>query len=164
MRTLAVSFYDVVLWLHISAVVVGFGSTFAYAVLLTLAPRDNPRAVPGILAAIQANDRTVVTSGALIVLLTGLYLTLDAWEFSDFFIGWGILAVLVLIGLTHGFFIPSYRRGQELAERDAESAGAGDVELGAEFNRVNSKLGALGALSGLIIILTIYVMTAKPFL
>jgi len=31
----AVVFYDVVLWLHIAAVVVGFGSTFAYALIPT---------------------------------------------------------------------------------------------------------------------------------
>lgn len=163
MTTLAVSFYDVVLWLHISAVVVGFGSTFAYAVLLTVAPRDTPRAVPGMLAAIRANDRSVVTIGAVIVLLTGLYLVVDAWEFSEFFIAWGIIAVLVLIGLTHAFFIPNERRAEELAKRDVQGGGQGEIRWSAEFNAANAKLGKVGALTGLIILLTVYVMTAKPF-
>ena len=78
MNTLAVQFYDVVLWLHIAAVVVGFGSTFAYAVILAVAQKSDPRSLPGVLAGIAANDRTVVTIGAIIVLVTGLYLTIDA--------------------------------------------------------------------------------------
>lgn len=164
MTTLAVSFYDVVVWLHISAVVVGFGSTFAYAVLMTAAPRSTPRAVPGMLAAIRANDRSVVTIGAVIVLLSGLYLAADSEQFDEFFVAWGMIAVLVLIGLTHAFFIPNERRGEELAKRDVEAAGPGEVELSPEFNRINAKLGKVGALTGLIIILTVYVMTAKPFL
>lgn len=164
MRTLAVSFYDVVLWLHISAVVVGFGSTFAYAVLLTAAQRDAPRAMPGMLASISANDRSVVSVGAVIVLLTGLYLAADAWEFSEFFIAWGIVAVLVLIGLTHAVFLPNERRAKKLAERDVEGAGSGDVKWSAEFNEVSGKLAKVGTLAGLIIVLTVYVMTAKPFL
>ena len=32
MTTLAVQFYDVIVWLHVSAVVVAFGPTFAYGI------------------------------------------------------------------------------------------------------------------------------------
>ena len=164
MTTLAVTFYDVVLWLHISAVVVGFGSTFAYAVLLETAQRSSPRALPGMLASIRANDRTVVTIGAVIVLLSGLYLAADREQFDEFFVAWGIIAVLILIGLTHAFFLPNERRAKELAERDIEGAGPGEVELSAEYKAISGKLGKVGTLTGLIVILTVYVMTAQPFI
>ena len=161
----AVSFYDVVLWLHVSAVVVGFGSTFAYAVFLAVAPRSDARSVPGLLRAMQANDRSLVTIGGLVVLVTGLYLaTYPQWEFSDFFIAWGIVAVLVLLGLTHAYFVPNERRGQEAAEQDIAAAGTGDVELGDDFQRANGRLARMGTVAGLIIVLTVYVMVAKPFL
>jgi hypothetical protein len=164
MTTLAVTFYDVVLWLHISAVVVGFGGTFAYGVILATAARTSPRSMPGVIAGISANDRSLVTIGGVLVLVTGIYLAADRWDFSEFFIGWGILAVLVLLGLTHGYFLPNERRARDAAVRDIERAGSGQVEFGPEFNRANAGLARIGGLAGLIIIITVYVMTAKPFL
>lgn len=160
----AVSFYDVVLWLHVSAVVVGFGSTFAYGVLIAFVQRSHPRAMPGLLAAIQANDRSLVTIGGVLVLLTGLYLAAEQWGFTPVFVGWGIVAVIVLLGLTHAFFIPNERRAQAAAERDIETAGAGEVEFGDDFNRAGRRLNIMGPITGLIIVLTVYVMVAKPFL
>ncbi len=99
------------------------------------------------------------------ILVTGLYLAADRWEFSEFFIGWGILAILVLLGLVHGFFIPHDRRALRAAQRDIEAAGpTGDVEFGEEFNRESGASARMGPIAGLIVILTIYVMVAKPFL
>jgi hypothetical protein len=160
----AVTFYDVITWLHVSAVVVGFGGTFAYGVLLAAVARSSPRSMPGLLGAIQANDRSLVTIGGIVVLVTGIYLAADTWEFSDFFVGWGIIAVLVLLGLTHGYFIPNERRAQQAAERDIEAASTDQVEFGEEFGRANRGLGMMGAVAGLIIVVTVYVMVAKPFL
>jgi MFS family permease len=164
MITLAVTFYDVVLWLHITAVVVGFGSTFAYAVLPGWVAQNSPRAMPGLLRAMTANDRSLVTIGGVVVLLSGIYLAADRWEFSDFFIGWGILTVIVLLGLTGALFIPNERRAADAADRDIERAGSGPVEFGPEFEKANRKMMVAGPLTGLLIVLTIYVMTAKPFL
>ena len=164
MTTLAVQFYDVVVWLHVSAVVVGFGSTFAYAVILATVGRDNPRAIPAVLRGISANDRTLATIGGTLVLLTGIYLAADRWDFSEFFIAWGIVAVLVLLGLTHGYFLRNEKRAIEHAERDIERAGDGPVEFGPEFEQASGGLAKVGTLAGLIVILTIYVMAAKPFL
>ena len=164
MNTLAVQFYDVVLWLHIVAVVAGFGATFAYGVILAVVQKTDPRSIPATLAGVSATDRTVVTIGGTIVLVTGLYLTADAWDFSEFFIAWGIIAVLFLLGITHGYFLPNEQRARKAAERDIERAGTGEVELGPEFNEASAKLSKMGGFAGLVIVLTVYVMTAKPFL
>ncbi len=159
----AVSFYEVVLWLHVTAVVVGFGGTFAYGVLLAAARRSAPRSLPGLLGALQANDRSLVTAGGVLVLITGLYLTVDRWDFGELFIGWGIVAIVALLGLVHGYFIPNERRAQEAAERDIEASGAAEVEFGEGFEALNVGLARMGAVAGLIVVLTIYVMVAKPF-
>ena len=37
MQTLAVTFYNVVVWLHISSVVLAFGPTFAFGIYVALA-------------------------------------------------------------------------------------------------------------------------------
>lgn len=165
MLTAAVSFYDVVQWIHVSAVVIGFGSTFAYGVLLAAVGKSNARSLPALLRAIETNDRSLVTIGAIVVLLSGLYLAADRWNFSEVFIGWGILAVLVLLGLVHGLFIPTERRARQAAERSIEASGqAGDVQFGADFDRANKRLSVAGTVAGLIVVLTIYMMVAKPFL
>jgi hypothetical protein len=146
-------------------VVIGFGGTFAYGVLLATAGRTDPRSMPGLLRAIQANDRSLVTIGGVVVLASGIYLAADSETFDEVFVGWGIVAVLVLLGLVHGFFIPTERRAQQAAERDLESsAPGGDVGFGEDFNRANKRMAIVGPIAGIIVVLTIYMMVAKPFL
>ena len=160
----AVQFYDVVVWLHITAAVLAFGPTFGYAFFQTVAERTDPRAVPAVMRAMSMIDRFLVTPGILVVIAAGLYLTIDRFEFSDVFVGVGILAAIVLLGLVHGFFGPAERKLTELAERDIESAGGGEVKLSDEYLAISKRTGQIGTLAGLIVILTIYFMTAKPFL
>ena len=57
MQTLAVTFYDVVVWLHVSSVVVAFGPTFAFGIYLALAARKYPRAMPAVLESTIAITR-----------------------------------------------------------------------------------------------------------
>jgi hypothetical protein len=100
-----------------------------------------------------------------VVLLSGIYLAADGDWFDEVFVGWGIVAVLVLLGLVHGFFIPTERRAQQAAERDIESsAPGGDVDFGDDFNRANKRMAIVGPIAGIIVVLTIYMMVAKPFL
>ena len=158
----AVQFYDVVLFVHILAVVLAFGPTFAYGVFLSVAQRTDPRAIPAVGRGIQAWDK--IASFLLIVILAaGIYLTADRWEFSDFFISWGFLAVIAIGALSGGFFMPQTRKAVELAERDIAASGDGPVQLSAEFEAVNKRLGQVGGAAGLLVVLTIYVMTAQPF-
>ena len=48
METVAVTFYNVVVWLHVSAVVIAFGPTFAFGIYFAVAGRKYPRALPAI--------------------------------------------------------------------------------------------------------------------
>lgn len=159
-----VQFYDVIVWLHVSAVVVAFGPTFAFGMYMAFVGRNHPRSVPAVLGAQSLVMRTMTTAGILVVIGSGIYLVVDRWEFSDFFIGWGIVAAIVLFALVYGAFLPNNRREAEAAERDIEAAGSGRVEFSPAFWSVVRRDQALGPLAGLIVILTIYVMTTKPFL
>jgi uncharacterized membrane protein len=62
--------------------------------------------------------------------------------------------ILVLLGFTHAYFVPRERRViaalDEGRQEDAQAMG--------------QKLGMVGAFMGVLVIITIYVMTAKPFL
>jgi uncharacterized membrane protein len=164
MTTLAVTFYDVVKWLHVTAIVVGLGPTFAYGVYIAIATAKEPRSVPFVFYVLQRLDRTFITGGSLLILITGIYLAADRWDFSYFFVTWGLIAIIVLIALGILFFGPNERRAERLARRDIEASGPGEVKFSDEFNAVNVKMARMGPVVGLLIVVTIYVMVAKPFL
>jgi hypothetical protein len=160
----AVTFYDVLKWVHVTAIVVGLGPTFAYGVYIAIATAREPRSVPFVFDVIQRIDRTFVSGGALLILITGIYLAADRWDFGYFFVTWGVIAIVALIAIGIGFFGPNERRAERLARRDIENSGAGEVRFSEEFNAVSTKMARMGPVTGLIIVLTIYVMVAKPFL
>lgn len=162
--TLAVQFYDVVVWLHVSAVVVAFGPTFAYGIYIAMTVGKHPRSVPAVLEAQNAVNAGLVTIGGVVVLLSGLYLAADGDSFDEVFVGVGIVSIIVLLGLVHGFFLPHDRRALAAARRDIEAARGTEVEFGEEFKRAQSASARMGPVAGLIVILTIYFMAAKPFL
>jgi hypothetical protein len=156
----AVTFYDVVLWVHITAVVL------AYPVFLAVAERTDPRSLPAVARGILAWDR--IGQGLLVViLLAGIYMVADGpWELSDFYVGWGFLAVIVVGGLSGGFFTPKTQQLIEIAERDlaASAASGGEARLSDEFQALSGQVAKVGTGTGIFLLLTIYVMTAKPFL
>ena len=158
-----VQFYDVVKWLHVAAVVVGLGATFAYGVFIAVAAKSARRSMPGIIAGIQATDRMLVIPGLVLILVTGIYMTIDLWDFGYFFITWGMLAVIILFAMGAFVFGPNEEKARVAAEQDVERTPTGEVEFGSEFNRLNGILGKAGPLAGVIVIATVYVMVAKPF-
>ena len=145
----------------ILAVVLAFGPTFAYGLFIAQAQREGGAAVPAVGRAINTWDRVAGTLGMTLILITGIYMGFrDFWDFSDFFISWGFVAIILMFGLVHGYFGPKTREAVRLAERDLEGGGG----LSDEFNALSAQIARVGGIAGLIIILTIYVMTAKPFL
>jgi uncharacterized membrane protein len=152
--------YKIALFLHILAVVLAFGPTFGYAFFFSVTPQY-PRAAPAILTGVQRVDRYLVAPGMIVLLLAGIYLLVDGpWETSDAFIGIGFLAIVVLFGLQHAFFRPKVREAKELAERDLK---AGDT-LSEEFVALGERIGNVGRLAGLIVVVAIFFMAYKPFL
>jgi hypothetical protein len=159
-----ISGYEIGLFIHLVAVVLAFGPTFGYAFFQVVTERANPRGVPTMWRATETSTNFLMTPAAIIALLAGLYLVLDGdspWEFSDAFVGVGIVAVLALLGLAHGFFNPQGRRAMALAERDIE-AGGGEVEFSDEYWAISRRIAQVGTLAGIVIIVTIFFMTVKP--
>lgn len=160
----AVTFYDVVLFIHILAVVLAVGPTFAYPVFLAVAERTDPRGLPAVGRGIVAWDRI----GALmlvVILAAGFYLVADgSWSFGEFYISFGFVAVIVIGALNGAYFGPKTKQLVEISERDIAAAGDGEVKLSAEFSALNQQLARVGTFTGILVILTIYIMTAKPFL
>jgi len=152
--------YKIALFLHILAVVLAFGPTFAYALFSTVS-QQYPRATPALLEGIHRTDRYLVTPGMVIVLLTGVYLLVDGdWGESEAFISVGFVAIFLLLGLQLTFFKPQASEARRIAERDLKT---GD-ELSEEYLAISQRIGKVGSLAGLIVVVTIFFMAYKPFL
>jgi len=150
--------YSVGLFIHILAVVLAFGPTFAYGLIFSVMPKY-PRSAPAFFEAIRKVDTYLVNPAMLIVLLAGIYVMADGnWDGSEAFITVGFLAIIVLLGLQHAFFRPQGRKAQELAERDLKN---GD-SFSEEFEEVSRRLSTVGPIAGLIVVVTIFFMTVKP--
>lgn len=122
--TATVQFYDVVVFFHVLAVVIGFGPTFAYAAFITTARREGGQAIPAVGRTIAFWDRTVNTIAMTVILLSGIYLASDGpYGMGSFFVSWGFVAIIFLFAITHAYFIPKTRQSVELAERDLGAAG-----------------------------------------
>jgi Predicted integral membrane protein (DUF2269) len=149
-----VQFYDVVVFFHILAVVLAFGPTFAYGAFFAAAGKTNPAALPTIGRVVVSWSRVATRWGIVLIIVTGVYLVDDRWDFGDFFASWGIIASLILLAMSQWYFIPTTQRFVEAAE-------AGRQE---EVQELAAQQQKVGPIAGILVILTIYVMTAKPFL
>lgn len=150
--------YSVGLFIHILAVVLAFGPTFAYGLIFSVMPKY-PRSAPAFLEAIRKVDTYLVNPAMLVVLLAGIYVMSEGnWDGGEAFITIGFLAILILLGLQHAFFRPQGRKAQELAERDLKN---GD-SFSEEFEEVTRRLSTVGPIAGLIVVVTIFFMTVKP--
>jgi uncharacterized membrane protein len=163
MHLSAIDAYNISLFLHISAVVVGFGSTFALAVAFPLALRMGTKHLPYIHELSLILNRWFVGPALLVILVTGIYQTSDAdWGFGSFWISATFVIVIVLGGLGPGYFIPTDRKLGALARAELEAGGGGDVELSEDYQRQAQREGAMGALAGLLVLIAVFLMVTKP--
>jgi uncharacterized membrane protein len=151
--------FSIGLFVHVLAVVLTFGPTFAYGIFIGVAEKSAPSSVPTVLRGIQANDRFLLRPGLIVVLLAGIYMLIDAdISASESWVSIGFVAIIVLFAMAHGFFRPNTEKALELAERDLA---AGDT-LSAEYGAVSKKLENGGKIAGAIVAITIFFMTVQP--
>jgi hypothetical protein len=123
MLALAVAFPDLVLAVHIAAVVVGFGVSFAYPVMYAVVRRSDPRALPGLHRTQIAVGQRITGTALGVIILAGLYLAAHDHAFGRLWV-LGAIAVALVIGLLGALVIrPAAARLLELAERDLATAG-----------------------------------------
>jgi len=159
----SIEFYDVVVFVHIAAVVLAFGPTFGYGFFQAIAERHFPRSIPNVMRAMRTIDRFLVIPGLLVILAAGVYLVLDGpWDFSDTFVGVGMAAVVLLLAFVFAFSGPTERRLAALAERDIAAAGTADVELSDEYWAASKRSAIGGSLAGVLVLIAIFFMTVKP--
>jgi uncharacterized membrane protein len=164
---LAASAYEIVLAIHIMAVVVTFGVTFAYPIVFAVGARQDPRSLPLLHRIEYSITRWMTNPGLLFVLLAGIYLASDGHHWSEFFVQWGVAAVVLIGALLGSVMIPTSKRAEQLAKRDLAPGGRGDspaaqVEMSDEYRALTRRLATVGTLLSGLVLVTILFMVVKP--
>jgi hypothetical protein len=154
----AASLYEVVLAIHVMAVVVAFGVTFAYPIMLAVAARRDPRGLPLLHRIEYTVERTLVNGGLVLVLAAGIFLASDGHHWSKFFVQWGLAVVIVIGGLVGAVMIPTGKRAEQAAERDIAAAGDGEIEMSDEYRALVRRLSSVGTLLSVLVLATIAIM------
>jgi hypothetical protein len=157
----AVTFYTFALAIHIAAVVIAFGVTFAYPVMSAVGIRSEARSMPGVHRIQDAVGKFVISPFLGLALLAGIYLASKLHTWSDFYVQWGLGVIVVLGALGGAFFAPRERKLAELATRDVKAAGEGDVTFSAEYRSLRTVVFRVNLLGNVLILLTIYFMVAQ---
>src|SRR3982751_1586857 len=163
MTVTAITSYNFSIFLHITAVMVGFGSTFALAVVTPVALKLDPRHLPYVHQLSLVLNRFFATPALVIVLATGFYQVSEGnWKFGDFWISGTFAIVIVLGALTGAFFLPSAKRLKAISERDIAAAGDGPVTLSEEYEQRARLENIAGPITGLLLVAAVFLMTVKP--
>jgi hypothetical protein len=158
----AIFFYDVVLSVHIAAIVIAFGVTFAYPILGIYVTREHPRFLPVLHGGQARIGKFLITPAATVALLAGFYLASDRDYLGKVWVIVPLVILIGIMGLGGAFFGPSETRAEELSRRDVEAAGDGPVTLSPEYESVAGRTAKVGALANLLILVAIFFMTTKP--
>jgi len=158
----AASVYEIVLAIHIMAVVVAFGVTFAYPIMFAVGARRDPRSLPLLHRIEYTIERMLINPGLLLVVAAGIFLASDGHHWSEFFVQWGLGAVIVIGALIGSVMIPTAKRAEVAAERDVAAAGEGKVEMSEEYRALVRRLSGVGTLLSALVLVTILFMVIKP--
>ncbi|HWH95761.1 MAG TPA: DUF2269 family protein [Baekduia sp.] len=155
---LAITFYSVVLSVHIMAVVVAFGTSFAYPVFMPWARRNHPQAMPVIHEMSDRLGKLVMSPAIAVVLIAGIYLASDADVWSEPWVSVPLVILIVIGGLGGMFFAPNERKLSALATRDLAAGG----ELSAEYDDLFRRVAVAGYTVCALVLIAIFFMAAKP--
>lgn len=163
MAPAGISIYEISLFLHITATVVGLGVTFAESVTFPVAMKLSPRHLPYVHRLHLTINRWFTTPALAVVLLTGLYQVEEGgFSFGDAWVSATLAIVVVLGGLMGAYFIPTDRRLAAMAESEIAAAGDGEPVLSEEYQRGARTSGIVGGLAGVLIVAAIFLMVVKP--
>jgi uncharacterized membrane protein len=163
MITGIVTFYSTVLFVHVMAVVIGFGAIFVYPILWRAARARDPRSLPYLFTAQSRVGQTVIGPATVLILLTGIYLVADGpYEMSASFISVALPILVALILMGPFYFGRTEDKLAELAERDIAASAGGEVTFSEEYESRFRQLQLVSRLASLAILVALFFMVVKP--
>ena len=163
---LAVTNYELSVFIHVTAVVVGFGATFAESILFPVAMKMSARNLPYVHRLQLVINQFFALPALVIVAATGIYQMSEGnWDYGDFWVSGTLTIVVIIALLLLGFFIPTDRRLLPMIERTLADAGDRELQLAdlpPEYQRWGRLEGLVGSLTGILLIVAMYLMITKP--
>lgn len=160
---LAITAFDISVFLHVTAVVVGFGATFAESLMFPVAMALDARHLPYVHRLQLAINQRLATPAIVLILVTGIYQVDEGgYSFGDAWISASFAIVIVLGGLIGAYFVPTDRRLGTMVDGELAAAGGGEVTLSEDYRRRARIEGMVGALTGVLVIVAIFLMVTKP--
>jgi uncharacterized membrane protein len=163
---LAITNYDLSIFLHIAAIVVGFGSTFSESVMFPVAMKMSARNLPYVHRLQLVLNQFFAIPAVVIVAATGIYQMEEGnWDYGDFWVSATITILVVIFLINIFFFIPTDRKLLPIIQRAIADAGGRELglqDLPPEYQRLGRAEGIVGALTGILVIAAIFFMTTKP--
>src|ERR1700727_572197 len=148
----AVLFWQVILAVHIAAVLITFGVLFAYPVISLLAAKLDPPAMSGYYRIRALLGQRLVSPGLLLVLAAGIYLASKLHQWHFFYVQWGVAVVVVIGAIGGAFLTPREKKLAELAARDVG---------GAEYRALARRVVLVDSFVLVLILATVYLMTIQ---
>jgi hypothetical protein len=158
----AASAYELIMALHVMAVVIAFGWTFALPVVYAVAGKTDPRGLPLLHKVEFAVFRWLLNPALVVILGAGIFLASDGHHWSEFFVQWGVAVVIVLGGLVGSVLMPTSKRAEQAARADLQGFGGGDFKPGPEYSAIIRRLNVVGSAASLLVLVTIAFMVIKP--
>jgi uncharacterized membrane protein len=163
---LAVENYEFSIFLHITAVVVGFGATFSESVMFPVAMKMSARHLPFVHRLQLVLNQFFAIPAALVIAATGVY-QVDKlnFDYGDFWLSGTITILVVLFLVNVLFFIPVDRRLLPIIEKAIADAGDRELtlqDLPPTYQRLGRAEGIVGSIMGILLIVAIYFMVTKP--
>jgi uncharacterized membrane protein len=155
--------YDISLWIHITAVVVGLGATFAESILLPVTMGVDKRHLPVVYRIQTVLNRYFASPALLLILITGFYQVAEGnWDLGSFWISSTIVIVILLGGINGMYFMPTDRKLEKMVTEEIAAAGDGEIEFSDEYTAMARTEGFMGAITGILIVAAIFLMVIKP--
>jgi uncharacterized membrane protein len=157
----AINLHSILVFIHVTAAVVGLGATFALAVAFPLAIRlGEPRYFPYVHHISLEVTRKLASPALAVILVTGIWQAIDGdFSMGDPWISATFVIVIVLGGLQGAYFTKTDRKLAKLAE---DELAGGATKLSDSYMRQANREGTMGALAGLLIIVALFLMVTKP--
>ena len=158
----AIFFWQIALAVHVVFVVAAFGLVLVYPFIVVAVEQFDRRSIPVVLRVRQLLSRSLVNPGLLLVVAAGAYLASEQHQWHEFYVEWGIAAVIVIGALEGAFVARQSGRLAELAERDIRVAAAsGEVTWSEDYLAARGRADQVNALLAVLVVVTIFLMVVQ---
>lgn len=155
----AIYFYDVVKVAHIASIVLAFGVTFAYPIIMPLFKNRHPASMPALHEVQGKLGQYLIGPVGVLALITGAYLANDRDLFGETWVVVPLLILLVILGMGGFYLGPTEKRLHALSERDIGASG----QLSAQYEALYDQFFIVARTVPALVLVAIFFMAAKPF-